>query len=683
MSTNAAAGRSTRMTPHQNSYNDTRRLQESALGKESGYGDEELSIVASDEDASSQDSSHGLMRASKENSNGAKAPVDLVRKETYYVNILRYAVVILLVGSGILFSVGAFVTAADAYGDGSVDAVCRLQDDLQFSDFVYAVTSSLTDAWTARLTAAFTISAAITSHSLVDSGGGWPLVFVPHLGAQTSGILQGLAGTDRIVFAPLVSSFVTQEFEDFAGTRQQQECQFANCKIRNVDGTAATGKANGNNVNNILGLVLQTSPGFLGGTQESFLLVDLFSDPVQGPALTRMVNSKAAIFSELVDESLTSPDQTLVESSSTNITSDTNETLAMGPTTTLFYPIFEDFSQGRVVGSLSMDITWRELLEKSLPFELGGATMVLENSCQSGMMLVFTVNEKGTLEYTGPLESSVDFAKENGVVLPSGYDYGIFDEALSSNNCEYIVHLLEHPLDNASLASDDSGEGSARPAIYTAVVAVTYFILLVIFLIYDWLVERRQSVVINIATKSSAIVENLFPAQVRDRMLQNIGENKQKVADEGKGGPSQDPSDPSAAAPGTGTTTSGKPAAADTAVSVKQFLTNMPENSNDLSSQPIADLFSNTTVLFADIAGFTAWSSQREPPQVFTLLETLYRSFDVIAGKLKVFKVETIGDCYMAGADTGKLCFLKYNSTYHMNFVHLTFHLCLDLLFRP
>ena len=109
----------------------------------------------------------------------------------------------------------------------------------------------------------------------------------------------------------------------------------------------------------------------------------------------------------------------------------------------------------------------------------------------------------------------------------------------------------------------------------------------------------------------------------------------------------------------------------------------MPENSNDLSSQPIADLFSNTTVLFADIAGFTAWSSQREPPQVFTLLETLYRSFDVIAGKLKVFKVETIGDCYMAGADTGKLCFLKYNSTYHMNFVHLTFHLCLDLLFRP
>jgi class 3 adenylate cyclase len=33
---------------------------------------------------------------------------------------------------------------------------------------------------------------------------------------------------------------------------------------------------------------------------------------------------------------------------------------------------------------------------------------------------------------------------------------------------------------------------------------------------------------------------------------------------------------------------------------------------------------------------------------VFTLLETLYRAFDEIAKKRKVFKVETVGDCYVA-----------------------------------
>jgi class 3 adenylate cyclase len=52
--------------------------------------------------------------------------------------------------------------------------------------------------------------------------------------------------------------------------------------------------------------------------------------------------------------------------------------------------------------------------------------------------------------------------------------------------------------------------------------------------------------------------------------------------------------------------------------------------------------------MFADISGFTAWSSEREPTQVFVLLETLYREFDALARKLGVFKVETIGDCYVA-----------------------------------
>ena len=41
-------------------------------------------------------------------------------------------------------------------------------------------------------------------------------------------------------------------------------------------------------------------------------------------------------------------------------------------------------------------------------------------------------------------------------------------------------------------------------------------------------------------------------------------------------------------------------------------------------------------------------SSEREPCQVFRLLETVYREFDLEARKLGVFKVETIGDCYVA-----------------------------------
>ncbi len=67
-----------------------------------------------------------------------------------------------------------------------------------------------------------------------------------------------------------------------------------------------------------------------------------------------------------------------------------------------------------------------------------------------------------------------------------------------------------------------------------------------------------------------------------------------------------------------------------------------------LTNKPIADFFPHCTVLFADIVGFTAWSSVRDPTAVFTLLESLYSCFDGIARRLRVFKVETIGDCYVA-----------------------------------
>lgn len=55
----------------------------------------------------------------------------------------------------------------------------------------------------------------------------------------------------------------------------------------------------------------------------------------------------------------------------------------------------------------------------------------------------------------------------------------------------------------------------------------------------------------------------------------------------------------------------------------------------------------SNTLKSADLVGFTAWSSVRDPSQVFQLLETLYNAFDEQAIKRKVYKVETIGDCWV------------------------------------
>ena len=71
-------------------------------------------------------------------------------------------------------------------------------------------------------------------------------------------------------------------------------------------------------------------------------------------------------------------------------------------------------------------------------------------------------------------------------------------------------------------------------------------------------------------------------------------------------------------------------------------------NVNELvSPETIADLFSCATVMFADIAGFTSWSSSRNSVDVFQLLELLFKKFDIVGFQTGVFKVSTIGDCYL------------------------------------
>lgn len=64
----------------------------------------------------------------------------------------------------------------------------------------------------------------------------------------------------------------------------------------------------------------------------------------------------------------------------------------------------------------------------------------------------------------------------------------------------------------------------------------------------------------------------------------------------------------------------------------------------------IADGFSEVTVLFADIVGFTRLAAERTPIDTVALLNEIFSRFDHLVEQYGLEKIKTIGDAYMAAS---------------------------------
>jgi class 3 adenylate cyclase len=143
------------------------------------------------------------------------------------------------------------------------------------------------------------------------------------------------------------------------------------------------------------------------------------------------------------------------------------------------------------------------------------------------------------------------------------------------------------------------------------IVGCSFASIILTLLGYHFYIRQRDRKMSVAAAVSGGIVSSLFPAPVRDHVLDS----------------------------GVGPATWANYADASRRQSEGSYWSNL---------RPIASFFPEATVLYADIAGFTSWSSKRPPDQVFILLESIFRMFDRFACSGGVYKVETIGDCYVA-----------------------------------
>jgi Adenylate and Guanylate cyclase catalytic domain len=293
------------------------------------------------------------------------------------------------------------------------------------------------------------------------------------------------------------------------------------------------------------------------------------------------------------------------------------------PIMDIYYPINNDISRvktvGRddydvknntLVGVLASTVYWRNLIRDALPPGSDGITVVFNNTCTksftyqvNGPNAVFMgVNDQHEMKYDNLRVSRKITELEKSSFATSAYS----GAPISETHCPYTLHI--YPTD--IMRSDFSTNTAAVASALTLLVIVS---LGIVFILYDVKVENRQKKVLSSAMRSSEIVSSLFPTSVHDQLYPVNVYAKDRLSPRWHTQSNSDCDD--------GTPT-------------------------DIG--PIATLYPETTVMFADIKGFTNWSATRGPTEVFHLLETLYGEFDALARVFGIFKVETIGDTYVA-----------------------------------
>ena len=371
-----------------------------------------------------------------------------------------------------------------------------------------------------------------------------------------------------------------------------------------------------------------------------------------------------------------------------------------GPILPIYLPIFESLEGDRAsLALISALLGWSTLLQDLSSSDEGGYIAVIVNAFSGAV--TFEINEKtSSFVGRGDLHEEKFNKYEASFPFDSLFESGGQRIDINDSYCPYTLNIYPSQTLRDSYESD-------RALLYTLAVGLLFAVTLIFFLVFNKVVEYRQRQVMQHALEARAVVASLFPAGVREQLLEeqrDLNREKGKKEKEKKtvvdklpasiqsSGPSSDSDDsegddddddrdefdndmdeikpPSfGRRPGRSLVRGPSMRQMTKSRSVRRFGTQnqssariksfldesnraameKQESAIDIEvDKPIADLYPNTTILFSDLVGFTSWSSQRDPEQVFTLLQVLYKTFDAEAKKRGVFKVETIGDCYMA-----------------------------------
>jgi class 3 adenylate cyclase len=533
------------------------------------------------------------------------------------------------------------------------------------------------------------LTAYASGHAFPDDGqhlSSWPLVQFPDWGALASQVIR-VTGASYLGFTTLVTDQDRTAYEQFSSQNQewiQKALNFTKDPFQEDDDEEQIQVSpfifhfNQDTMNyssapsaEVYAPVTQIAPLSKYNTT---LHQDSFQMPQYKRVFDGMVQAKQAILSEVLGLEGTGDYPAPVSCMIAPIYD-----RLLGPAEEARSSSKKDGSGGAMlVGAITGEIPWHSYFSNLVPQGINGMILVVKNTC----------HQQISYQINGPEVIYLGLGDLHDPAYDHYEHHEEFTAFRSIKECTYTLHI--YPSDEFVTRYQ-----TKRPVKFAVSVVLIFVLVSLVFMIYDWIVERRQERILTTANRNDAMIASLFPPNVRQRLmeeamlasttttpnhnnavsdntttsrsnqtriLKSLGGVAQRYGGgEGGGLPVLPFGRTSISSPGTvNTKDSSRPGTVpvfpgEKSVSspgkqaVDSWLSGIQEDAIHVhSSRPIADLFPQATVLFGDLVGFTAWSSAREPSQVFTLLETVYHSFDTIARKLSVFKVETIGDCYVA-----------------------------------
>jgi class 3 adenylate cyclase len=439
----------------------------------------------------------------------------------------------------------------------------------------------------------------------MSAGLSWPFVSFPDFEIQTAEI-SIFSEAELIAFAPIVpkgnkSSWETFAFENQGWIREGLDIQGL--------GDVSPGEIANELYPFSAEVDMTNDPEFFvplwqigkAPTNSSVVMMDLNTHPSFKSMFSDVLDVEHVLLSDVVDLDF------LIEYS-TDADDRVNQ-----PRSYILTPVFDTFQDdANVTGFVIAVLPWESYFTNILPEGTDGFVVNVKDTCGSE----FTYQLNGPqVEYIGR-GGRQNFAYQDIRQSSTFAESARYGSESSAGHCDYTLSIYPSATYRRSFRS-------IGPLLISLVVAGIFVFTACIFGVYDHLVEKRQSKIVAAAKRTTEIIGSLFPKEVGKRLIEeaekiDLAKNRQTP---------------------------------ETKAQLKSFLADgsaLETGMSAFKTKPIADLFPETTIMFADIVGFTAWSSMREPSQVFTLLENIYHEFDVIAKRRRVFKVETIGDCYVA-----------------------------------